>query len=136
MNQRILNLWQEWNILFIFVVLKLLIHFIFNANYEFHRDEYLYLDEARHLNWGYMEVPPMIAVIGKIGIWLGGSVFAVRLLPTLAGTAILILVGLMVKELGGKKWAMGLACLAYLLSPAFLRGSMFLMPVVFNQLMW
>ena len=31
--------------------------------YELHRDEYLYLNYGRHLAWGYLEVPPLTALL-------------------------------------------------------------------------
>jgi len=119
------------------VFLKLLFHFFGNTNYGLHRDEYLYIDEGNHLAWGFMEVPPFTPFIGKIAITLfGENTFAVRLFPTLVGVAVLILILLMVKELGGKRWAMIFAGLAFIFSPSFLRSNMLFQPVCFNQFWW
>lgn len=128
---------NPWLIIGILVVVKLLLHFTTNTNYELHRDAYLYLALSDHLDFGFMSVPPLIAVIGAFTqAILGDSVFAIRLLPALVGAASLIFIGLMVKELGGGAWASALAGLAFLLSPAFLRSNTLFQPVAFNQFFW
>lgn len=115
---------------------KLLIHFFTNTNYHFHRDEYLYLSQGNHLSWGFMEVPPLVPFIGKIANLLGGSVFATRLFPALVGAATIILAGWLVKNLGGKKWAIIFTCTALLFSPALLGSNTLFQPVSFNQFFW
>ena len=115
---------------------KLLIHLFTNTNYGLHRDEFLYLAEGQHLAWGYMEVPPMIAFLAKIVSFFGDSVFAVRFLPALVGSLMVALIGLLVKDLGGKRWAITFACLAFIVSPAFLRTNFLFQPVSFNQFFW
>ncbi len=130
---------KEYNLHFLiagFALFKLLIHFFTNTNYGLHRDEFLYLAEGQHLAWGYMEVPPMIAFLAKIVSLFGDSVFMVRLFPTLIGSLIVVLIGLLVKELGGKRWAITFACLAFILSPAFMRSNWLFQPVSFNQFFW
>lgn len=138
MNQNInlKHLWTNWNIIIFFAFTKLIIHLIFNTNYGFHRDEFLYLALGDHLAWGYMEVPPVIAIFGKIALILGGDLFIVRLFPALIGFVMILLIGIMVKDLGGKKWAQAFACIAFILSPAFLRTNTLFQPVSFNQLCW
>jgi len=128
--------WQTWKIVFTLAIFKLLIHLLTNTNYSFHRDEFLYLAEGQHLSWGYMEVPPAIAVLGWLAQSLGGSLFMVRLLPALIGSLTVFLIGVMVRDLGGKKWAQIFACLAFILSPAFLRSNTLFQPVSFNQFCW
>ena len=119
-----------------FAILKLLIHFLTNTNYGLHRDEFLYLAEGQHLAWGYMEVPPMIAFLAWIVSLFGESIFAVRFFPALIGALTVWLIGLLVKDLGGKRWAIAFACLAFILAPAFLRSNWLFQPVSFNQFFW
>lgn len=126
-----------WLIIGLLAAVKLALHFATNTNYELHRDAYLYLALSHHLDFGFMSVPPMIAVIGAVTQALfGDSVFAIRLFPALAGVADLILIGLIVRELGGRAWAVALAGLAFLVSPAFLRSNTLFQPVTFNQFFW
>jgi hypothetical protein len=119
------------------VALKLLIHFFTNSQYGFHRDEFLYLDQGQHLGWGFLEVPPLTPFLGKLAVtFFGNDIFFVRLFPALAGAAIVLLIGLTIREMGGKKWAIAFGCLAYISSPAFLRTGTLFQPVGFEHLFW
>ena len=126
-----------WSIAIGLAVIKLLVHFLTNTNYGLHRDEYLYLAEGDHLAWGYMEVPPLIAVIGNVARFIfGETVFGVRFFPALIGAITIVLLCIMVKELGGKKWAQLIAGTTFLVSPAFLGSNTLFQPVSFNQFFW
>ena len=58
---------------------------------------------ARHLAWGYVDVAPMIALIGRVEITLfGDSLSAIRLAPALAGAGLVLLTGAIARELGGR----------------------------------
>jgi len=65
---------------------------------------------------------------------LGGDVFFIRLFPALAGTLIVVISGLFVKELVGKKWSVILTCVALTISPALLWTNTLLQAVSFNHL--
>ena len=131
------TLTPEWLLIGSLALLKLLIHFLTNTNYELHRDAFLYLSLADHPDWGYFSVPPAIAVVANITQFLfGDSVFSIRLFPALIGATSVVLIGAMVKEMGGKFWAILLACSAFILSPAFLRSNTLCQPVSFNQFFW
>jgi len=116
---------------------KLLLHLLTNTNYSFHRDEFLYIEMGKHIDWGYVEVPPMIGIYSKIaGTLLGGSLFAYRFLPALSGAGIILLTGLIVQEMGGKRYAQVLAAVSVILSPLFLRTGTLFQPVPFDQFYW
>jgi len=105
--------------------------------YEFHRDEFLYLAMGTHLRVFHMDFPPMMALLGMTARLFGEtSLFAVRMVPALAGTGILLLVLLTVREFGGGKGAMLLAGMAMIFSPLFLRSANLFQPVVLDQLWW
>ncbi len=128
---------KEWMIILIFALAKLLVHFLTYANYELHRDAYLYYAQSEHLAWGYVAVPPSIAVVGKIATLIfGNTTFGLRFFPALIGSFNLVIIGLMVKELRGKNTALILASLAYLLSPSYLHTNALYQPVCFNQFYW
>ncbi len=121
----------------IFVLIKIGLNLLAIAHFGFHRDELLHLVLADHLDWGYKEVPPFIAVVAKTSSLLfGNSVFAARIFPTICGGLIVWLTGLITVELGGKKFAIALACLAIIFSPAFVASDYLFQPVVFDQLWW
>lgn len=125
------------NLILLFVTIKLGLHFAANSNYGFHADELFYLVMADHLAWGYNEVSPFIAGISWLSVHLfGDSVFAMRILPTLFGALTILITGFLVIEMGGKRFAIILACTGVLISPSFLASGYFLQPVVFDQFFW
>tara|TARA_R110002074_G_scaffold167299_3_gene328400 strand:+ start:78409 stop:79896 length:1488 start_codon:yes stop_codon:yes gene_type:complete len=124
-------------IILILVIIKFIIQWFGNMNYGFHRDELLHLSVSEHLDWGFMEFPPLIGLIGKISYWLFDySLVGVRLFPTLAGVGILILCCLIAKEIGGKTKAIFLAGICILAFLPFYRNHTLFQPVAFDQLFW
>ena len=104
--------------------LKLILHLSFNSRYGYFIDEFYYMACAEHLDFGYVDHPPMVAWLA----WLSRTVFgdslpALRLLPALAGTALVLLAARIARELGGRAWAQALAGLAVFFSPLLLFSS-------------
>src|SRR5712692_5109007 len=90
-------------------------------NYGYFRDELYFIDCSKHLDWGYVDKPPLIAVITRLSrLLLGESLTAIRFFPALAGAVKVLLAGLIARELGGGRFAQGLAGLAVLVAPAYL----------------
>ncbi|MFN7997141.1 MAG: glycosyltransferase family 39 protein [Bryobacteraceae bacterium] len=116
---------------------KLAVHLYAGRHYGYFVDELYYLACSRHLDWGYVDQPPLIAlltwVIRKL---LGESLPAIRLLPALAGTAEVILTALLARELGGNRFAQRLAAVAALVSPGILAGDNLLSMNAFEPLFW
>jgi hypothetical protein len=116
---------------------KLLLHLLVYNNYELHRDELLYFAQGQHLDWGYASTPPLIGFLTFIlRHTFGYSVFGLKLIPALVGAADVVVIALFVRELGGKSFAVIVACAAFILSPAFLRSNSFLQPVSFDEFFW
>ncbi|MBK0380925.1 ArnT family glycosyltransferase [Mucilaginibacter segetis] len=121
----------------IFVALKVLLNLFAISRFGFHRDELLHLVLGDHLDWGYKEVPPFIALLANLTHSLFGySVFAARIFSTIAAGLIIWLTGRITVELGGRRFAITLACLALIFSPAFAASEYLFQPVVFDQLWW
>ena len=91
---------------------------------------------ARHLDWGYVDAAPLIAVYAKIALWMGGSLAALRIIPALAGAALIALTMAIARELGGGRYAQFLAGLCILLCPAVLVLDNFLSMNAFEPLFW
>lgn len=118
---------------------KLITHLVTIAitPYGFHRDEFLYLAMGQYLRFWSMDFPPLIAVLANTARALfGDTLFAIRLFPALAGTALIVLAAMIARELGGRRLAQGIAGFAVLLAPVFLRPAALFQPVVFDQLWW
>ncbi|MDB5118362.1 MAG: hypothetical protein JWQ79_3854 [Mucilaginibacter sp.] len=125
------------NFILIFVFVKIALNALAISNFGFHRDELLHLALGDHLDWGYKEVPPFIAVIAKLSTLLfGNSVAAARIFTTLCSALVIWLTGKITVEFGGKMFAIALACLAMIFSPAFIGTGYLFQPVVFDQLWW
>jgi hypothetical protein len=131
------RLTPDWIVILILSLIKLSIHLFTNTSYELHRDEYLYLAFADHLDFGYFSNAPFIGIMALLTqSLLGHSVFAIRFFPALLGACSIIVLSLLVKQMGGKKWAIVLAGSALILSPAFLRVNWLLQPVSFDLFFW
>jgi hypothetical protein len=118
-------------------VAKLLIHLYANRHYGYFTDELYYLACARHLAWGYVDQPPLIAAVARLEMFLwGDSLSAIRFLPALAGVGEVILTGLLARELGGGRFAQGLAALSVLFAPGFLGMDNLLSMNAFEPLFW
>ena len=105
--------------------------------YGIFRDELYYLACGRHLAWGYVEFPPLIAVLARaVTSLLGESLFAVRLLPALAGAALVLLTALIARDLGGGRFAQFLAGLAVIVTPCWMSQHHILNTNAFDPLFW
>src|SRR5579864_2056121 len=119
------------------ITAKLPLHLFTSVrHYGYFRDELYYLDMARHLDWGYVDAAPLIAVYAKVAMLMGGSLAALRILPALAGAALIALTMLIARELGGGRYAQLLAGSIILLCPAFLILDSLLTMNAFEPLYW
>ncbi len=98
-----------------------LFHLLTARGYGIFRDELYYLACANHLDWGYVDHPPLVAVFAWIvSHVLGTSLFALRLLPALAAGALVILGAATARQLGGGRFAQLLTGVAIALAPQYL----------------
>ena len=83
-----------------------LIHILTNGRYGFDRDELQFLSDARHLDWGFVAYPPFTPFIERIGFSLFGlSLVGLRLFSVLAQAIVIVVSGLMARDLGGNRLA-------------------------------
>ena len=126
-----------WPLAISMSLFTLLIHLFTCTNYELHRDELLYMAMGHHPAFGYMSTPPLMGFLAfLIAHVFGTSEWAVKFFPILSGSLSVLVIAMMVRELGGRGWAVFLACLAFILSPAFLHTCNLFMPVPFDQFFW
>ena len=86
--------------------LSIVAHLPGMSRYGFFRDELYYIACSEHLAWGYVDQPPLIALIAWISRHvLGNSLTAFRVLPILAGAVTVYLTGWLAGELGGGRLA-------------------------------
>ena len=86
------------------------LHLVTSTRYGYFRDGLYYLACAEHLALGYVDQPPLIAVLGWIARHtFGTSLPALLLWPALAGAARIILTAAFARELGAQRFGMILA---------------------------
>lgn len=125
-----------WGLLALLVGAKLFIHVLTSGSYGYFRDELYFLDCGRHLDFGYVDDAPMIALVSRLALMLGGSLYVVRILAALAGAAKVALTMGIARELGGRRFAQGLAGLCVLAAPIFLGIDSILNVSGFEPLFW
>jgi hypothetical protein len=129
--------WTATRIVLALALGKLVFHLVTLPGYGIFRDELYYLACSRHLAWGYVEFPPMIAVLTRaVTAILGDSLFAVRLLPALAGATLVAPTAVIARELGGGRFAQALAALSVIVAPGWLAMDHTLNTNVFEPLFW
>jgi len=119
-------------------LLKIIVHLLVNGQYGFFRDELSYIDDGKHLAWGYVDHPPLTPLLAAISRVVFGvtSLVGLRVWPALASAGIMLLTGLMVRQLGGGRFAQGLGALCVLISPTFLMTGVMFQAVPYDQLFW
>lgn len=123
-------------ILLLFILVKFILQYsLIDPEYELHRDEYLHLDQADHLAWGYLSVPPVNSWLAFIVKVFGNSVFWVKFFPALFGALTIVVVWKIVEELKGNLYAQILASTGILLS-VLLRLNMLFQPTSLEVLLW
>ena len=116
---------------------KLFVQLLVAGRYGIFRDELYYLACAEHLDWGYVDQPPLIAIVAWFARHvLGSSLLGLRFLPALAGAGLVWLTGKLAREMGGGRFAQGLAAFAVLASPIFLLFHHWLTMNAFEPLIW
>lgn len=116
---------------------KLLLHVAAMHQYGYFHDELYYLASTNHLDWGYVEHPPLsIAILALIRAAFGDSLPALRVVPALVGVATVCLAAVITRQLGGGRFAQGLAALSVAMSPVFLGTAHYYSMNVFDQLFW
>src|SRR5215472_4594441 len=83
----------------------LLLHTALSGRYGYFRDELYFLDCGRHLAWGYVDHAPMIGLVAHFALLLGGSLHVLRIIPAVAGAALVALTMMIAWRLGADRWA-------------------------------
>jgi 4-amino-4-deoxy-L-arabinose transferase-like glycosyltransferase len=97
------------------------LHLLTASRYSYFGDEMYHLACGEHLAWGYVDQPPLIALVAwLVRHTLGTSLLAIRFLPAVAGAATVLVTGALARELGGGRFAQALAALGVACSPVYL----------------
>ena len=109
---------------------------VFASRYGYHRDELYFLSASHHLDFGYVDQPPVAVLVAWLARVAGeNTVWGLRMVPALVSGGIVVLTGAMARELGGSRFAQGFASLCAmtggLLVVGHLEG-----PTVYDVFVW
>ncbi|MBW8769927.1 MAG: glycosyltransferase family 39 protein [Gemmatimonadetes bacterium] len=119
--------WRAWRAAVVVIVASWLVRLAFAARLPLFPDETYYWDWSRHLQGGYFDHPPMIALLIRAGTALAAvfgaapSPLAVRFFPVLAGGAATLAAAATARRLAGARAAM-LAALSFAIMPLAAAG--------------
>jgi hypothetical protein len=125
-----------WAIILAFAAVKLAVALYASGYYHYFRDELYFIACGRHLDWGYVDHPPLVALYARFGELFGGSLRGFRLLATISGTLRIVLTGVLTARLGGGRAAQALACTAVLLAPIYLAIDSILSMNAIEHVLW
>lgn len=111
------------------------LHLAVATRYGWQRDELYYAVAGRHLQGGYVEFPPVTALVSALArILFGWSLTGFRAFAVLAGAGTVVVAALVARELGGSVCAQVLAAGAVAFSPVLVATNGLFQPVSFDQL--
>jgi len=115
--------------------LTVVVHWITGHQYGFHRDELATLEDARHLDWGFVAYPPVTPFFARLSLMIfGTSLAGFRFFAAVAEAIAVVLTGLMAREMGGRRGAQFVAAAAAI--PFCLAGGALMQYVSFDYLFW
>src|SRR4051812_10775190 len=107
------------------------------GRYGWQRDGLYFLACSRHLAWGYVDRPPLTPLVARLATaTFGTSLYGLRLFPALADAAIVVLAGVIARELGGRGAAQILAATALASGTVLLGVGHLLSTAIFDFLAW
>ena len=117
------------------VLLKTALELAFADRYGWHRDTLYYAVAGRHLQGGYVEFPPVTALISALAHALyGWSLLGFRSFPVLAGAGTVVVAALVARDLGANRRAQTFAAIGVAFAPGVLATNDLFQPVAFDQL--
>jgi 4-amino-4-deoxy-L-arabinose transferase-like glycosyltransferase len=109
----------------------------FSGRYGYHRDELYFLASGQHLAWGYPDQPPLVPLLARLMSSLDAtSLVLLRLPSALASAALVILTGLLARELGGERAAQALAAASIAVASVVLGAGHLLSTTTFALPVW
>ncbi|HXM93451.1 MAG TPA: glycosyltransferase family 39 protein [Candidatus Dormibacteraeota bacterium] len=101
-----------WFFPLLIALVYIVLHLLTASRYGYFRDALYYLACSEHLDWGYVDQPPLIALVGWISRHtLGVSLRALLFWPAMAGAGRIALTAALAKELAARRFGTALAAM-------------------------
>jgi 4-amino-4-deoxy-L-arabinose transferase-like glycosyltransferase len=118
------------------VALKCALTLAVVGRYGWHRDELYYAVSGLHLQGGYVEFPPVTALLAALSrVLFGLSLLGLRAFTVLASVGTVLVGVLVARDLGATRRAQTLAAGLVAFCPGMLATNWLFQPVAFDQLM-
>jgi Dolichyl-phosphate-mannose-protein mannosyltransferase len=116
---------------------KLLFHVYFNNRYGYFRDEFDYMSCGDHLAWGYVDQPPLVPfLIHTSRAALGDSLRAIRFIPAVASSLLVVQTAALAREFGGRRFALLLSAICAVIAPQYLSNGSLLTTNCLEPNLW
>jgi hypothetical protein len=116
---------------------NLVFHVYFNNRYGYFRDEFDYMSCGDHLAWGYVDQAPLIPFLIHIcRALLGDSLRAIRFIPALASSLLVVQTALIARGFGGRRFALLLSAVTILIAPQYLSNGSLLTTNCLEPILW
>ncbi len=128
MDKRFLQFFRtDLGVLVLLALVRVILHCLTNGQYGFHRDELQTIDDARHLDWGFVVYPPIAPLIARLELIIfGTSLVGFRIFAAVAVSAAMVVAGMIARELGGGGRGQFLTAIAVAIAPVSLaQGAVF-----------
>jgi Dolichyl-phosphate-mannose-protein mannosyltransferase len=110
---------------------------LLSGRYGYHRDELYFIAAGGHPAWGYPDQPPLTPLVAWAADRLGGGSLAVFRLPAVVvAVSVTVLSALITRELGGARFAQGLAAFATASGTYVLLSGHLVVTSTFDLLAW
>jgi 4-amino-4-deoxy-L-arabinose transferase-like glycosyltransferase len=117
----------------VFAVLEIAL----STRYGYHRDELYFIAIGGHLAFGYVDQPPLIPMLAHgLDVVGGHSLLVLRLPSALAGAAVIVLTGMLARELGAGRAGQVLAAISMAVSGVLLAIGHLMSTTTFDVLCW
>jgi 4-amino-4-deoxy-L-arabinose transferase-like glycosyltransferase len=114
---------------------KTALNLAFAGRYGWQRDELYYAVAGHHVQGGYVDFPPVTALLAAFDrLLFGHSLYGLRVLAILAGAVVVVLAAMIARELGGGRRAQIFAAVLVGFSPVLVATNGLFQPVSFDQL--
>ncbi len=124
-------------LIWLIALAKLLFHIYYNNRYGYFRDEFDYMSCGDHLAWGYVDQPPLIPFLIHIcRAVLGDSLRAIRFIPAVASSLLVVQTAILAREFGGRRFGLLLSAITVIIAPQYLSNGSLLTTNCLEPNLW